>query len=646
MRGLLGMFIALASFTTNAQLTETMGTAGSNGSTIATQESLGNFSLTALTYSGTGTIRNNLFSNGYAGASGSINIQLLATQTFQVQSINAASCTVSDSISFGVGKSTNAANGSELKLEYSIDNGSSWIDIPFAALPTGTGTTFNVSPAKWYKRTVAMPAGAINSALWLRFKSYVPSGAANPVYRIDDLTMTCGSTVSCGTPTAAVAVTGNTVFCEGTGATADLDVTTSLTSPLYQWYNQDGQLFGETTSSLTVNFSGTYYAVVSNANGCEATTAGVYVLAYPAPQFCIDTVEACAGSNVTVCARLNSGDLIISEYVEGSNFNKYLELFNGTCGDVDLSVYEVRAYHNGLPITSVPTFTIPLSGVLPEGDVYVIAHRDATAWTGTPDLLTDSLQYNGDDAFYLINTLTDEIIDIFGSVGFDPGSSWRDTVSASPTLGWTTENKTLIRKACVYTGIRTNPALPGIYGFPTLFTEWDTLGVNNVSNLGMHAFGATNYDFTITGGGSAIISEADNCATIRVGEGTGVITASADFCGFNDCMKNAVIGVVTDDCPESRSAGKKQQMNGEANAYPNPFTENTMISFKNETAGNVTITLTDMQGKSVAVTTDAYMEKGTHRLELNASGLNNGTYLVRVQTVNGTELFRIVKMTK
>ncbi|MEJ6685975.1 MAG: lamin tail domain-containing protein [Crocinitomicaceae bacterium] len=40
-------------------------------------------------------------------------------------------------------------------------------------------------------------------------------------------------------------------------------------------------------------------------------------------------------------------DLLISEYSEGSSNNKYIELFNGTGSDVDLSSYEVWKISNG-----------------------------------------------------------------------------------------------------------------------------------------------------------------------------------------------------------------------------------------------------------------------------------------------------------
>ncbi|MGL5894174.1 MAG: hypothetical protein ACRCZM_06130, partial [Bacteroidales bacterium] len=56
-------------------------------------------------------------------------------------------------------------------------------------------------------------------------------------------------------------------------------------------------------------------------------------------------------------------DLIISEYLEGSYYNKYLEIYNGTDRFVDLDIenYELLVYMNG----STNEVIYPLTGVLP-----------------------------------------------------------------------------------------------------------------------------------------------------------------------------------------------------------------------------------------------------------------------------------------
>ncbi|WHT48017.1 lamin tail domain-containing protein [Sporosarcina thermotolerans] len=69
-------------------------------------------------------------------------------------------------------------------------------------------------------------------------------------------------------------------------------------------------------------------------------------------------------------------DLFISEYVEGSSFNKAIELYNGTRQAVDLSKYSVELYANG---ATVATSKLTLSGTLGANETFVIYHRDAAA---------------------------------------------------------------------------------------------------------------------------------------------------------------------------------------------------------------------------------------------------------------------------
>lgn len=52
-------------------------------------------------------------------------------------------------------------------------------------------------------------------------------------------------------------------------------------------------------------------------------------------------------------------DLIISEYAEGTSFNKYIEIYNGTGDSVDLTGYELWRVSNG---GSWPEATENLSG--------------------------------------------------------------------------------------------------------------------------------------------------------------------------------------------------------------------------------------------------------------------------------------------
>lgn len=87
-------------------------------------------------------------------------------------------------------------------------------------------------------------------------------------------------------------------------------------------------------------------------------------------------------------------DVLVSEYVEGSSFNKALEIYNGTGSDVNLGQngYAIDIFFNG---SSSAGRTVLLSGTVADGDVFVVAHPSADAaitCRGRPHLVEHSVQ--------------------------------------------------------------------------------------------------------------------------------------------------------------------------------------------------------------------------------------------------------------
>ena len=136
-------------------------------------------------------------------------------------------------------------------------------------------------------------------------------------------------------------------------------------------------------------------------------------------------------------------DLFISEYIEGSSYNKAIELCNATGSTIDLSVYALKIYYNGSNNPQNQTF---LSGSLGTNDVYVITHSSANPLLlDTADMIWGGLNFNGNDAvgFYK----NDALIDVIGTIGENPGNGWS---VAGYTEG--TYNQTLVRKLSVVAG--------------------------------------------------------------------------------------------------------------------------------------------------------------------------------------------------
>ncbi len=157
-------------------------------------------------------------------------------------------------------------------------------------------------------------------------------------------------------------------------------------------------------------------------------------------------------------------DLFISEYIEGSSYNKYLELYNPTENTLDLSEYSLVQYNNG---STTPTYTLVLSGTLAPGATFVIANNSQTIFTGTIDLLSTSslMGFNGDDVLTLLHN--DVVIDSFGMIG-NP----KDAVYAA--------NVTLVRMSSVTSG-DTDP-----YDAFNVADEWTSSATDDVTNLGTH----------------------------------------------------------------------------------------------------------------------------------------------------------------
>ncbi|MGP4039437.1 5'-nucleotidase C-terminal domain-containing protein [Gracilibacillus sp. D59] len=120
----------------------------------------------------------------------------------------------------------------------------------------------------------------------------------------------------------------------------------------------------------------------------------------------------------------NADELFISEYIEGSSYNKAIEIYNGTGSEVDLSNYTLALYSNGsVEISS----SLELEGSLADGDVFVIANSSAnSAILEVTDETSGVVNFNGDDAFALLKD--GEVIDQLGEIGV------RDSFGSDKTL--------------------------------------------------------------------------------------------------------------------------------------------------------------------------------------------------------------------
>jgi len=164
------------------------------------------------------------------------------------------------------------------------------------------------------------------------------------------------------------------------------------------------------------------------------------------------------------------GQVLISEYVEGSSNNKAIEVQNISNSPIDQTTISIKNYSNG-SATPSGTYTLP-AGTLNPGDVFVVCNGSSSApLLAVCDATSGVMSFNGDDAVAVAISGTN--VDVVGQIGFDPGTEW---VSG----GTSTLNQTLQR-----TNSTANPGT-GAYNPATYFSSQpqDTftgLGVGNAS---------------------------------------------------------------------------------------------------------------------------------------------------------------------
>jgi subtilisin family serine protease len=198
-----------------------------------------------------------------------------------------------------------------------------------------------------------------------------------------------------------------------------------------------------------------------------------------------------------------SGDLFISEYLEGSSNNKAIELYNPSSISVNLSTagYVLEIYSNG---SATASSTITLTGTVAAGATFVIKHSSASS-SIIAQLTSGSLGFNGDDAVVLKKGTS--IVDVFGQIGFDPGSGWGSGTSS-------TLDNTLRRKASILAGDTngTDTFVPS--------AEWDGFENDVFSGFGAH---------TVNGGAGSLtlsISPSTFAENAGANAATGALTLS------------------------------------------------------------------------------------------------------------------------
>jgi len=228
-----------------------------------------------------------------------------------------------------------------------------------------------------------------------------------------------------------------------------------------------------------------------------------------------------------IMAQTDCSDLFMSEYVEGWNNNKSMELYNPTGTAITLdNVYRLIRWSNGaINSDEDMQYVLPLVGTIDSYKVMVMIQdtipdgQDTMVWpalrkkatwlapfaynTVPPTQGGNVVFWNGDDAISLQKKINDQWvdIDIFGEIGVKPKpggtgtlGAWTDTKPYWTGVGkYLTLNKTLVRKHTIKHGVDRQTMIH--YGdsmtgndansFYALL-EYDSLPGNTFDSLGQH----------------------------------------------------------------------------------------------------------------------------------------------------------------
>ncbi|RPI02306.1 MAG: ExeM/NucH family extracellular endonuclease, partial [Calditrichaeota bacterium] len=260
-------------------------------------------------------------------------------------------------------------------------------------------------------------------------------------------------------------------------------------------------------------------------------------------------MKFCTFIILSAIATAQCSELFLSEYIEGSSYNKALEIYNPAESAIDLDqIYDIQFYFNG---NSSPNTTIPLEGSISPQQTFVLVCGNAEAsLLNIANQIAGGTWFNGDDAIALRKNGV--MIDILGQIGFDPGSEWGSGIIS-------TADNTLRRKMGVCNG---DVVADDIFD-PAL--EWDGFITDTFDGLGAHdvecatgnSLSIYEIQYTDNSNGDSPLLDQGNIVT------TGIVTAVYSTCYvIQESPGGAWRGLWVEDGVNHPVIGDRIQLNG------------------------------------------------------------------------------------
>jgi len=247
-----------------------------------------------------------------------------------------------------------------------------------------------------------------------------------------------------------------------------------------------------TTVTVNTTPSGGYAVGTITVNGGAVTVSGnTFVMPAEAVTITVTFVESST-----------SGALIISQYYEGTGYNKWIEIYNPGATAVDLAAagYRLGQFSNSNRETwktdGVPSLTVPLSGSIPAAGTYLVGHSSASNPVYAVANQAAGWGFNGDDSVVLYTG---------GTYAF------ANVVDAFGLTGNTAADKSFVRKTSVTSGVNTD--FNAADWDPFTVAQVEEAGATVNERVGYHSTGAAVFTvvldkangFTVEQGTNAVI---------------------------------------------------------------------------------------------------------------------------------------------
>ncbi len=362
--------------------------------------------------------------------------------------------------------------------------------------------------------------------------------------------------------------------------------------------------------------------------------------------------------------RFAAGELVITQYYEGSGSNKYIEFTNVGDATIDFAVtqYYALLYSNARaddPSSASPNNNYAFSGTLVAGGIILLKNSASATPAYAVSAGTNSTicNFNGDDlvAVSLSNSSTAGVAwaartDVIGN-----GTTWGANKSFSRKISdvasssnydaaiWTQYTNAQVDGANIvdneylstYTGYSALPVeltsfTAASTGSATVVLKWTT------------ATEVNNYGFEI----EASTSSATGWENVGFVEGHGNSNSPKEYSYIDNSGATSyrLKQVDTDGSFEysdvvtvaGNSVNKLNQN------YPNPFNPTTQISFSIAKVSNVSISVYNALGQKVAEVLNQNMNAGSHTVNFNGSNLASGFYFYRLETPNYSKTMKMM----